>query len=269
MSSPGAATRDRRGRRLPPQSTYISPTTGERIKRVFSLRDASHRLNDGSHTSERQPLLPRNTPKQDDSWLGKTKQYASTRGAIAWKFAKSSTGQGVLKCSLAYTIASLATFVPAISSLIGKADSKHVVCTVTVYFSPARTIGSMHEAVILALIGFCYAAFISFTSMGVSMFFAQRSASSRTRDRFDRVLRRRNGFHRLDEAALWTSSCQRCVLFGFSGVCFRPRERRYGSGRRVLRRQGRPDLDHGYNGHLCDNYGQPDCASHQSAQTAA
>ena len=32
----------------------------------------------------------------------------------------------------------------------------------------------MHEAVILALIGFCYAAFISFTSMGVSMFFGQR-----------------------------------------------------------------------------------------------
>lgn len=174
MSSPGAASRDLRGRRLPPQSTYISPTTGERIKRVFSLRDASHRLNNGSPTSERQPLLPRNVPKQDDSWFGKTKQYAITQGGHAWKFAKSSTGQGVLKCSLAYTIASLATFVPAISSLIGKADSKHVVCTVTVYFSPARTIGSMHEAVILALIGFCYAAFISFTSMAVSMFFGQR-----------------------------------------------------------------------------------------------
>jgi hypothetical protein len=174
MSSPGAATRDRRGRRLPPQSTYISPTTGERIKRVFSLRDASHRLNNGPPTNERQPLLPRNIPKQDDSWFGKTKQYVSTQGAGAWKFAKSSTGQGVLKCSLAYTIASLATFVPAISSLIGKADSKHVVCTVTVYFSPARTIGSMHEAVILALIGFCYAAFISFTSMAVSMFFGQK-----------------------------------------------------------------------------------------------
>jgi len=174
MSSPGAATRDRRPRRLPPQSTYISPTTGERIKRVFSLRDASHRLNNGSPTGERQSLLPRNNQKPDDSWFGKTKQYASARGSDAWKFAKSSTGQGVLKCSLAYTLASLATFVPAISSLIGKADSKHVVCTVTVWFSPARTIGSMHEGTILALIGFCYAAFISFTSMAVSMFFGQR-----------------------------------------------------------------------------------------------
>jgi hypothetical protein len=32
----------------------------------------------------------------------------------------------------------------------------------------------MHEGTILALIGFCYAAFISFTSMAVSMFFGQR-----------------------------------------------------------------------------------------------
>jgi hypothetical protein len=173
-SNPGAAARDRRPRRLPPQSTYISPTTGERIKRVFSLRDASHRLNNGSPTGELESLLPRATRKPDDSWTGKTKLYIRDQASSAWKFAKSSTGQGVLKCSLAYALGSLATFVPAISSLIGKADSKHVVCTVTVWFSPARTIGSMHEGTILALIGFIYAAFISFTSMAVSMFFGQR-----------------------------------------------------------------------------------------------
>jgi hypothetical protein len=170
----GAAARDSRPRRLPPQSTYISPTTGERIKRVFSLRDASHQLNYGSPTGERESLLPRSIQKLDDSWSGKTKLYVRDHANSAWKFAKSSTGQGVLKCSLAYTLGSLATFVPAISSLIGKADSKHVVCTVTVWFSPARTIGSMHEGTILALIGFIYAAFISFTSMAVSMFFGQR-----------------------------------------------------------------------------------------------
>lgn len=175
MSDSSPAARDRRARRLPPQSTYISPTTGERIRRVFTLRDASHRLNERSSVGEQQPLLPRSSQKPEDvSWSGKTTQYFRTRTGAAWKFAKSSTGQGVLKCSLAYTIASLATFVPAISNLIGKADSKHVVCTVTVWFSPARTIGSMHEGTILALIGFCYSAFISFTSMGVSMFFGQR-----------------------------------------------------------------------------------------------
>ena len=174
MSSTGESTRDRRPRRLPPQSTYISPVTGERIKRVFTLRDASHRPNGDESSDERQPLLPRSIPTPDNSWQSRTKQRLRIKADAAWKFAKSSKGQGVLKCSLAYTLGSLATFVPAISSLIGKADSKHVVCTVTVWFSPARTIGSMHEGVILALIGFCYATFISFSSMAVSLGFGQR-----------------------------------------------------------------------------------------------
>ena len=49
-----------------------------------------------------------------------------------------------------------------------------MVCTVTVWFHPARSIGSMHEATILAVIGLLYSAFISFTSMGISMFFGER-----------------------------------------------------------------------------------------------
>lgn len=170
----GGTPRDRRSRRLPPPSTYISPTTGERIRRVFTLRDASRRPSDASN-NERQPLLPQNHDRHSSSsWQAKAQQQVRTQASNAWTFAKSSTGQGILKCSLAYVLGSLATFVPAISSLIGKADSKHVVCTVTVWFSPARTIGSMHEGTVLALIGFCYAAFISFTSMAISMFFGQR-----------------------------------------------------------------------------------------------
>jgi hypothetical protein len=172
--STGEASRDRRPRRPPPQSTYISPVTGERIKRVFTLRDSSHRTNSDGHNDERQPLLPRTVQPVDNSWQSRTKRKLQIKAKDAWKFAKSSKGQGVLKCSLAYALGSLATFVPAIGHLIGKADSKHVVCTVTVYFSPARTIGSMHEGVILALIAFCYAAFISYTSMAVSVGFASR-----------------------------------------------------------------------------------------------
>lgn len=170
-----ATPRDRRPRRLPPQSTYISPTTGERIKRVFTLRNASRRQNDLA-SGETQPLLPRSQGQQSDqpSWTEKAKQHIRSHAKDAWKFSKSSTGQGILKCSLAYALGSLATFVPAISSLIGKADSKHIVCSVTVWFSPSRTVGSMYEGVVLALIGFCYAAFIAFTSMAISMFFGQR-----------------------------------------------------------------------------------------------
>ena len=49
-----------------------------------------------------------------------------------------------------------------------------MVATVTVWFFPSRTIGSMHEATVLALIALLYAGVISFASMGVSVFFAER-----------------------------------------------------------------------------------------------
>ena len=91
----------------------------------------------------------------------------------AWRFVNSETGRGILKCSLAYLIGSMATFVPVLSDFLGQQDGKHMVATVTVYFHPARSQGSMFEAVFLALVAFVYAAFISFTSMGVSMFFGQ------------------------------------------------------------------------------------------------
>ena len=88
-------------------------------------------------------------------------------------FAKSRTGKGVLKCSIAYLLGSLATFVPAIAAMLGQQDGKHMVATITVYFHPARSQGSMFEAAVLASVAFAYAAFIGFTSMGISIFFRQ------------------------------------------------------------------------------------------------
>jgi hypothetical protein len=92
-----------------------------------------------------------------------------------YEAATSTTGIGVLKCSLAYLLASLATFVPAISGLLGHNDGKHMVATTCVYFHPARSVGSMFEAILLAMIAFGYTAFISFTSMAVSVFFGNHN----------------------------------------------------------------------------------------------
>ena len=171
MAGPGAP-RDRHARRVLRQSTYIAPSTGERMKRVFSLRDASRR-NLATGEDETQPLLPNNTSFRKPTWRESTIQNARQYVRDTEKFWRSTTGQGIFKCSLAYLLGSMATFVPPIAALIGRQDSKHMVATVTVYFHPARTIGSMHEATVLALIAFCYAAFISFTSMGLSMFLGQ------------------------------------------------------------------------------------------------
>lgn len=87
-------------------------------------------------------------------------------------FITSETGKGVLKCALAYLLGTMATFIPGLSSLFGKQDSKHLVATITVYFHPARTMGSMFDALILAFTAFLYTAFVSIISMSVSVFFA-------------------------------------------------------------------------------------------------
>ena len=91
----------------------------------------------------------------------------------AWSFANSKTGRGVFKCSIAYLIGSMATFVPIIAGTLGKQDGKHMVATITVYFHPARSKGSMVEAIICAVLAFAYAVFISFSSMGVSILFGR------------------------------------------------------------------------------------------------
>ncbi|KAH7161043.1 Fusaric acid resistance protein-like-domain-containing protein [Dactylonectria macrodidyma] len=82
-----------------------------------------------------------------------------------------SQGRGVLKCTIAYTIASLATFIPPLSNFLGKPDGKHVVATITVYFHPARSAGSMIEAILIAIVAVAYAEVVSLLSMVTSVFF--------------------------------------------------------------------------------------------------
>lgn len=81
---------------------------------------------------------------------------------------------GVFKCSVAYFLGSLATFVPFLREILGQQDGKHMVATITVYFHPARSQGSMFEAILIAALAFAYAVFICFTSMGVSILFGQK-----------------------------------------------------------------------------------------------
>ena len=142
----GSSTEPRPGRffnkRLR-RASFISPVTGERSKRVFTLRDASHRPHDDA--SESTPLL--HPDNRDDASSTASKVLNTIKGWWDgfWSFANSKTGRGIFKCSLAYLLGSLVTFVPALSALIGQQqDSKHMVATVTVWFHPARTIGSMH-----------------------------------------------------------------------------------------------------------------------------
>ncbi|KAF1985788.1 hypothetical protein K402DRAFT_333628 [Aulographum hederae CBS 113979] len=151
----------------------ILPRTGERVKRAFTLRNRSSASEDDFRT----PLLRRRSTQRTISHLStraRVKKYAKDKLIETWNFAKSRTGQGIIKCSIAYVLGSLATFVMPISGLLGKSDGKHVVATITVYFHPARSAGSMIDGTICALIAFAYTAFISYASMAVSVFFAHQ-----------------------------------------------------------------------------------------------
>ncbi|KAJ8099913.1 Fusaric acid resistance protein-like-domain-containing protein [Lipomyces tetrasporus] len=76
-----------------------------------------------------------------------------------------------LKCSLTYFLASLTVFSSTISSLLGSGDGKHLTATVTVYFHPSRTVGSMIEAFTFAELALVYSTILSCCSMVTAAFF--------------------------------------------------------------------------------------------------
>ncbi|KAI9363139.1 Fusaric acid resistance protein-like-domain-containing protein [Pilaira anomala] len=82
----------------------------------------------------------------------------------------------VLKCSFAYFLGSLFTFVPALNAMIGyNHTSSHLVATATVFFNPAKTLGGMVEA---AAYGWGYVLFavtICLGSMVTTDFFVDRN----------------------------------------------------------------------------------------------
>ena len=158
------------------QATLILPRTGERVKRSVTIRDPTlyDGPNDDGHSEELSTRGSRQSVKvQGHTIWQKLYNYLEALWRQTWAFATSKTGEGVFKCSIAYLVGSLATFVPFIAAWLGQQDGKHMVATITVYFHPARSQGSMFEAMLLAVVAFLYAVFISFTSMAVSIFFGR------------------------------------------------------------------------------------------------
>ncbi|KAF2436162.1 hypothetical protein EJ08DRAFT_655855 [Tothia fuscella] len=153
------------------EATLILPQTGERIKKSFTLRNPGSSENVNGDV--RRPLLPRRSTasSQRRTSTDRAIQFVKAASLHAYEIGSSQKGINVLKCSLAYVLGSLAVFLPPIAASLGRNDGKHMVATICVYFHPARSAGSMMEATLLALIAVAYAAFISFTSMAVSVFF--------------------------------------------------------------------------------------------------
>lgn len=154
------------------QATFVLPRTGQRLKGLVNLRNSTQRPTSyDDEDDERRGLLTGEIETHYDGWGSRVAVWAWALLTWVHQFVTSDQGIGVLKCGLAYLLGSLATFIPAISSLLGHQDGKHMVATVTVYFHPARSQGSMFRALICALLAFCYSAFLSITSMLVETLF--------------------------------------------------------------------------------------------------
>ncbi|KAJ5415534.1 hypothetical protein N7465_004229 [Penicillium sp. CMV-2018d] len=163
----GTPSSSRRSRPTLRQATFVLPKTGQRLKGLVNLRNSTPISDD---TEERRGLLT-NEIQHYEGYLDALTRRIHEQWTQTNQFFRSEPGIGVLKYSLAYLVGSLATFIPAISAMLGHQDGKHMVATVTVYFHPARSQGAMFKALICAFLAFCYSTFLTITSMFVEMFF--------------------------------------------------------------------------------------------------
>jgi hypothetical protein len=115
-----------------------------------------------------QSIFSRETVGDRVRALGHNVKAAAVR---FWTWLDTPSGRGVLKCTLAYFLGTMATFLAPLSSFLGKPDGKHIVATITVYFHPARTTGSMLESIMVSAVAVFYAEIVCLLSMGISVLF--------------------------------------------------------------------------------------------------
>lgn len=160
------------------EATLILPRTGERVKKAITLRGRPKWQNqdDPADVDDNDDSVPLLGLSSSDISNGSSLTARLTRQTYealerTKRFAASPVGKGIFKCSLTYLLGTMATFVPQIAAFLGHQDGKHITATVTVYFHPARSRGNQLEATFWAAVAFLYAAFISVTSMAVSVVF--------------------------------------------------------------------------------------------------
>lgn len=147
----------------------ILANTGERVRREITFSTLSIESNSLS-AIESDPLLGRGHLNIRN--FQRTVRKGFKR--IAYPFIQISTNttyQAVIKCSIAYLLASLAVYWTPFDNWLGSTDSKHVVATVAVYFHPARSKGSMHQTLIYVVISLLFSFTVSFGCRSVSTIF--------------------------------------------------------------------------------------------------
>ncbi|KAH6631196.1 Fusaric acid resistance protein-like-domain-containing protein [Chaetomium sp. MPI-SDFR-AT-0129] len=152
--------------------SFIIPSTGERSHRTFTLRPSGLFSSRQTDASAPPSTMDAFSPRQSVADRGRTMAHnIRAAGVRLLHWLNTPAGHGIIKCTLAYTLGSLATFWSPLSDFLGRPDGKHVVATLTVYFHPARSVGSMIEAVLIAFVAVAYAELVSILSMCTSVLF--------------------------------------------------------------------------------------------------
>ncbi|KAI8150419.1 Fusaric acid resistance protein-like-domain-containing protein [Fennellomyces sp. T-0311] len=109
-----------------------------------------HESNTAPPATESSPLLQQQKKKTtvvDVSDEDDDEEATFERRTIRRWFKLTYPQKMVIKCSMAYMLGSLFTFVPQLNTWVGgQAVASHLAATVTVFFNPAKTVGGMVEA---------------------------------------------------------------------------------------------------------------------------
>lgn len=139
--------------------------------------DGEEEISVSSVQAENQSLLNHNQPHRSYGIVDQPGQTVHNRilGSATIKqcfdFLGSKKVKMVLKCSMAYLLGSMAVYYPRARDLYGLSDNKHMIATVTVYFHPARTAGSMAESIFYAALALLYSLICAILSMLISAAF--------------------------------------------------------------------------------------------------
>ncbi|OZJ03585.1 hypothetical protein BZG36_03050 [Bifiguratus adelaidae] len=91
----------------------------------------------------------------------------------------SSAQESIIKCCIAYALACMFTWIPALNALLGdSATSSHMIATASVWFHPAKTLGGMVEAISVAFLYFIFGVIISCLSMLSTLALYERDAAN-------------------------------------------------------------------------------------------
>ncbi|PVH14562.1 uncharacterized protein CXQ87_002706 [Candidozyma duobushaemuli] len=153
-------------------SSVILPESGQKVYRSNSFFNTEFEsFNDDSfHDSEYSESMasgvtgPRSVRRH---WRRRLRRLRSKMARLY----RSEMFRNILKCSIAYLVASMGVYWTPFDNFLGVTDSKHVVATTAVYFHPARTKGSMHQSIMFVIISLSFSFLVSLFCRSISTFF--------------------------------------------------------------------------------------------------